>query len=114
MVHSLERVDYLIMEQSYMRDVATLNLDSGDFLKDGEVKMDFKYLGSTQPNQKQKASLPLLTIASVVTAALLLGFLVYFACRAIYARLTISEAKINVKFDCEQAILKKYKLENSS
>ena len=46
-MHSLERVDYLIMEQSYMRDFATINLDNGDFLKDGEVKMDYKYLGST-------------------------------------------------------------------
>ena len=55
-----------------------------------------------------------MTIASIVTAALLIGFLLYFAYKAIYARLALNEAKINVKFDCEQAILKKYKLETNS
>ena len=85
-----------------MRDIATIRLENAEFLKDGEVKMDYKYLGSNQqPNQQNDAGLSLLTIASFLTIVFLIAFLLHFAYTTICARMARNESKINVKFDCE-------------
>ena len=91
--------------------MATIAADNGDFLKDGSVKMDYKYLGSPKPKDEDH-NISVLTIATCLTVVLLIGFLLQTAYRFIYARVARDDAKSSVQFDCEQAILKKYKLES--
>ena len=111
MVHDHERVDYLLMEQNFMREIAANVNDRGEFLNDGYVNVDHKYLGSSTPNKNEEKNMSFLTIASTIAIVFLLGFLLKHCYKIIY-RNAINETKSNVKFDCEQAILKKYKLES--
>ena len=48
MVHNYERVDYLLMEQSFMREIATVVKGNDEFLNDGPTQIDYKYLGSVK------------------------------------------------------------------
>lgn len=50
LVHDHERVDYLLMEHGFMRDIVTQLRDQSDFLKEApeaQLNIDHKYLGQS-------------------------------------------------------------------
>ena len=112
MIHNLERVDYLIMQHDRELYLAQQDLDG--FLKEVEIRADYKYLGPANPDQAAEKGSSKLKAATVVSLMVCLLFLLRFAYQMARSRFERADVKKSVNFDCEQAILKKYKLENRS
>ena len=130
MIHNQERVEYLMLQQDVIETIVEKEQsESPYFLGATPEKSDIalikkrlqseegvrfyeQYLGvgAKGTEQGEAASFTYLVILHVVSA-LLVTTVIVMACRCLYHRLTRSKPQDQINFDCQQAILKKQRLE---